>query len=82
MTIPDIYAELTSVFRDVFDDDTLTIAPETTAADVPNWDSRAHVALIVATEMRFGIRFRASEFGKLANVGEFVSLIARKLATA
>ncbi len=76
------YAKLTSVFRDVFDDDTLVIGPETTAADVPGWDSQAHISLVVATEMLFGIRFRTSELEGLHNVADFVKLIDTKRAGA
>lgn len=82
MTEQDIYAELTGVFRDVFDDDKITLGPETTAADIDGWDSHAHVTLIVATEMKFGIRFRTAEFETLQNVGDFVRLIERKCAAS
>lgn len=82
MTEQQIYAELTGVFRDVFDDDTITIGPETTASDIDGWDSQAHVTLVVATEMKFGIRFRTAEFETLRNVGDFVRLIERKCGAA
>jgi acyl carrier protein len=82
MTGNEIYAVLTEVFRDVFDDDTLAIGPETTAADVAGWDSKAHVSLIVATELRFGIRFRTAELEKLGNVGELAVIIGQKLGGA
>ena len=78
MTEQKIYAALTGVFRDVFDDDAITIGPETTASDIDGWDSQAHVTLVVATEMKFGIRFRTAEFEKLRNVGDFVRLIESK----
>ena len=76
-----ILDELNGVMQEVFDDDDLQVGPETTAGDVPGWDSQAHVMLIVATEQQFGIRFRTSEFESLRNVGEFVSLIAAKLSS-
>jgi acyl carrier protein len=78
MTESDIYAALVEVFRDVFDDDTITIGPATTASDIEGWDSQAHVSLVVATEMRLGIRFRTSEIERLSNVGDFVQLIGAK----
>jgi acyl carrier protein len=78
MTESDIYDALVEVFRDVFDDDTITIGPTTTAADIEGWDSQAHVSLVVATEMRLGIRFRTSEIEGLSNVGDFVRLIGAK----
>lgn len=80
MTEQKIYAALTGVFRDVFDDDKITIGPETTASDIDGWDSQAHVTLVVATEMTFGIRFRTAEFETLRNVGDFVRLIESKCA--
>lgn len=78
MTEEDIFPQLTEVFQEVFDDDDLVLTAETTAEDVDGWDSQAHVNLIVAAEMKFGVRFRAAELDSLHNVGDFVKLIAQK----
>jgi acyl carrier protein len=75
----EVYRDLTEVFRDVFDDDTIELTPDTTARDIEGWDSAAHVSLVVAAEMRFGIRFRTAELESLHNVGEFADLIEAKL---
>ena len=53
--------KLNGIFCEVFDDDTLEIAPEMTANDVDGWDSLSHVNLIVAVEARFNIRFSQKE---------------------
>jgi acyl carrier protein len=82
VTHDDLYAALADVMRDVFDNDDIVIGPETTAQDVPGWDSQAHITLIVAAEQRFGVRFRTAEFESLRNVGDFVNLIDAKLAPA
>jgi acyl carrier protein len=82
MTEADTYSELTGIFREVFDDETLTIGPQTRAQDIADWDSQAHITLIVATEQRFGISFRTAEIEGLRNVGEFVHLIQLKRARA
>ena len=82
MTEQEILQELTAVFRDVFDDESITIGADTTADDIDGWDSQAHVVLVVATEVRFGIKFRTAELESLRNVGDFVQLIARRLAGA
>lgn len=71
---------LAEVFRDVFADETLTVTRETTAADIPEWDSLMHVTLIVNVERAFGLRFKSSEVGGLHNVGDLVDLIAAKEA--
>ena len=79
MTEQEILQQLSEVFRDVFDDEGITLRPETTADDIDGWDSQAHVTLVVATEMRFGIRFRTAELESLHNVGDFVHLIHNRM---
>lgn len=74
-----ILEALTQVFRDVFDDDDIVLTAATTAQDIEGWDSQAHVSLIVAAEMKFGIRFRTAELESLHDVGQFAELIEAKL---
>ncbi|KQV95868.1 acyl carrier protein [Rhizobacter sp. Root1221] len=77
-----IYAKLTALFHDVFDDDTIQVTPELTADDVDEWDSLSHIRLVLAVEKQFGLKFSAAEVGRLKNVGEFVALIEAKATTA
>ena len=79
LTLDQIYAQLTDIFRDVFDDDTLVLTPQTTAADVQGWDSFNHINLIVATEARFKIKFKTAEIESLRNVGHLAEVIASKV---
>ncbi len=79
MDTAEIYRKLTSIFREVFDDDNLTITPELTATELPEWDSLQHIRLVIAAEREFALKFSASEIGTLENVGEFADLIRRKL---
>jgi len=80
MQSTEIYQKLNGIFLDVFDDDTVVVKPELTADDVDGWDSLSHIRLMLTIEKTFGIRFSASEVGKLKNVGELVSLIESKTA--
>lgn len=80
MTRDEVYARLTEVFHDVFDDETLTICDETTANDIEAWDSLEQVNLIVATENEFGITLKMADINKLKNVGAFVDVILKKTA--
>ena len=75
MTKSEIYTKLTEVFRDVFDDEDIVPNAETTAADVDDWDSLAHIRLILTVEKAFGIKFAASDVAGMKNVGELVHLI-------
>jgi acyl carrier protein len=72
-------AKLNAIFCEVFDDDTLEIAPEMTANDVDGWDSLSHVNLIVAVEARFNIRFSQKELLTFRNVGDLLNSIERKV---
>jgi acyl carrier protein len=73
-----VLAALTEIFREVFDDDDLSITEATTADDIDGWDSMNHITLVVETERRFKVKFQTAEIEELKNVGEFVSLIAKK----
>ncbi|GAC1423417.1 MAG: acyl carrier protein [Acidobacteriaceae bacterium] len=76
----EIYSQLTDIFHDLFDDETLVLTPGLTAADVPEWDSFNHINLIVAIESRFKIKFQTAELEQLHTVGHLADLIERKLA--
>ncbi len=70
--------EVTDILRAVLDDPDLAISPDTVAADVPGWDSMAHIALVVEAECRFGITFRTTEIEALRRVSDLVRLIEAK----
>jgi acyl carrier protein len=55
------------------------ITPETTAAQVPGWDSLNHVNVILAVEKHFGVRFKTHEVLKLKNIGDLQRLVSSKL---
>ena len=74
-----IFEKLTGIFREIFEDSTLVLTPDTTDADIPGWDSFSSASLIAAIEQRFAIRFRTAELQALQNVGNFVEMIRAKL---
>ena len=63
-------SRLQEVFRNVFDDESLVIARETTAQDIEAWDSVQNVTLMLEVEGIFGVRFSTSEMAYLKNVGD------------
>jgi acyl carrier protein len=79
MTEDEIWAALTEVFCEVFDDDEIVIGPKTTADNLEDWDSITHVQLIVAVEERFGIHFNTGEIAALENVGQMVAFVEARL---
>lgn len=73
-----IYPRLNKVFRDVFDDNTITVTPKTTANDIEDWDSLEHITLISAVEKEFGVKFKMGEISGMKNVGEMANIIAAR----
>ena len=52
----EIETKLQEVFRDVFQDESLTILPEMTAGDVDKWDSITHLIMISKVEEVFNVQ--------------------------
>lgn len=75
MSREEIFKTLNEVFQDVFDDESLEVSEETTAADVDGWDSLTHINLIASVEDEFDIRFDMKAIQGLKNVGAMVDVI-------
>ncbi len=75
MTEQEIYGKLNEIFRDVFDDEDITVTAETTADDIEEWDSLTHIALMRSVEADFGIHFAMKDVVSLKNVGDLVAAI-------
>ncbi len=73
-----ILNKLIEVFHDVVSDD-VDLTRATTASDVAEWDSIAHVRLILSVERAFKVKFTASEISRLANIGDLVDLTAARM---
>lgn len=75
----EIIEKLTSVFHEVFNDNTIVLRDDMTAADVENWDSLTHMMMITKVEEVFSIRFKLKELNRLKMVGDLVVMIESKL---
>jgi acyl carrier protein len=82
MAAPEIYEELQQIVCDVFMSDDLALSPETTAKDVPGWDSFKMVEIIVTVEERFGIKITSRDVDRLRNLGDLVTMISDKQGLA
>lgn len=74
----EIYERLNDIFQDVFDDDSITVSPATTAADIEDWDSLSHITLMAAVEDEFRMKFSMKEVVEMKNVGEMATIIAAR----
>lgn len=75
-----ILARIGETATGFFGNPSLSLTPETTAADVPGWDSLAHIQFLMELESVFGVRFKSSEVSSFANVGQLADRIAQKLS--
>ena len=73
-----IYEKLNEIFRDVFDDEDITVTPETNSDSIEDWDSLEHINLVVAIEKAFGLKFSMDEVTGMQNVGEMVTIILER----
>ena len=82
ITDQEIYAKLTAIFHEIFQDRAIVLHPETSESDIAGWDSFSNASLIAAIENEFAIRFRTAELQTLHSVSSFVDLIRAKLGSA
>lgn len=77
----DILEMIQPIFRDIFDDETLTVSAETVAADIEDWDSFAQMQIVMGVEDMFGISFSTEEVTEFKNVGDIVKTIEKHVGS-
>lgn len=75
----EIIVKLTAIFHEVFEDNSIVLRDDMTAADVENWNSLTHMLMITKVEETLSIKFKLRELNKLKNVGDLCNTIAEKL---
>ncbi len=79
MSREEVFERLNEVFRDVFDDASITVNDGTTSDDIEDWDSLEHINLMAAVEFEFGVKFSMGQIVTMKNVGEMVDIILQKI---
>jgi len=78
MTEAEILTEIADLVREIFLRDDIVLAMDSTGADVEGWDSFRHIEIMLAVEMRFGIRFSSVELDEMLNIGDLVQAVSRR----
>lgn len=76
----DTHKQVEDIFRDILDEESLTLTRETTANDVDGWDSLTHIQLIVAIEKKFNVKFSSKEILSWKNVGELLDSLHSRMS--
>jgi acyl carrier protein len=75
----EVLKQVNDIFIDVLENNDIKLNDQTTANDIEEWDSLAHIHLIVAIERKFEIRFTSKEMQSWDNIGELIDCICGKL---
>lgn len=80
----DIRKTLREILQDALDMEVAELRDDMSAEDFPEWDSLAHLNIVIAVEKALRIRFAAAEISRLKqpgqNIGTFLALIGQKMA--
>lgn len=76
----EILAKLQDIYRDILDNDEIILEGETTADDIEEWDSLAHVQIVNEVEKQFGIKFTSYEITSWIDIADLVDCINSKLS--
>jgi len=74
-----VLPKVREAFKSVFDIDPQSLTLETSAGDIPGWNSLGHLSLTTNLEQTFGISFDVDELMEMENVREIVRIISAKL---
>jgi len=75
-----VLGKVQQAFKAAFDVDPNQVTLDTSAADIPLWDSVGHLSLASNLEEAFGISLDVDELMEMENVRSIVQIIAPKVA--
>lgn len=75
-----VLGKVQEAFKAAFDVDPKQVTMETSANDIPLWDSVGHLSLASSLEETFGITLDVDELMEMENVREIVRIITPKLS--
>ncbi len=75
-----VLATVTDIVREVCEDPSIKLTPETETDAIPAWRELTRAGIAVEAECRFDVMFQVQEVVAIRTVGDLVALIARKRA--
>ncbi len=73
-----IISILESIIRKVLGDESIEIGMNTKASDVSDWDSLAHITILVNVEKYYNMKFSLNELQNMNDISDLVKLINDK----
>ena len=78
MSEANFLARLNQIFREELEQDDLEITMNTRQADLQDWDSLAHVRIVVSLERTFGVQLDVAEIETIDSVRGFYDAVCRR----
>ena len=75
----DLLLQVSEIFIDTLDNESLVVEETTQATDVEEWDSLTHIMLVVTIEKHFKIKFDSKEILSWKDVREMMDSIISKV---
>jgi acyl carrier protein len=75
-----VLTKVRQAFKAAFDINPESVTLDTSASDIPLWDSVGHLSLASSLEEAFGITLDVDELMEMENVREIVRVITPKLS--
>lgn len=79
MEFNQILKEVNTIFRQLFNDQTIVLSEITTKDDIEAWDSLNHIQVITAIESYYSIYFELNELLAFNNIGDLCRCLQLKL---
>jgi len=79
MTDGDIMARVVAAIADTFFVEPQSLTPQTSALDVPGWDSVSQVSLVMRLEDEFHIEIGPTALNTIPNIAGLVDYITRSI---
>ena len=70
-----ILNDLYDLFHEFFDDPDLELTPESSPETIEDWDSLAHISLIVSIEKHFRVKFSMNQVNELKSLGKIAEAV-------
>jgi acyl carrier protein len=73
-----VIERIESIFKDIFDDQTITLNLESGPDQINGWDSMAHIDIIMAIESEFKTKFTLQEISAMKTIRDIISTLENK----
>ena len=79
MKIEELHDQLVEIYKEVLKVEEIELKDEYTAKEIPNYDSLAHIQVLIACQKKFPISLSAIEAGLVNSYGEMKEMIFNKI---